>query len=226
MQSAPARSATAESSPARQTHRSLEEIEFMLDAIVRNEGEPDVVQISGGEPTIHPDFFAILDAARRRPIKHLMVNTNGVRIARDRDFAARLKDYMPGFEVYLQFDSLRDGAAARSARRRSARHAAPGARAPQRAEHLDDARRHAQEGPQRRRDRRDHRLRAAAALRARRDLPADPGRRTPRGLRPRPRPADARRSAPADPAAVVRLPAGRHRARFPATPTASRWPTA
>ena len=33
----------------------------MLDAVVRNEGEPDVVQISGGEPTIHPDFFAILD---------------------------------------------------------------------------------------------------------------------------------------------------------------------
>ena len=27
-----------------------------------NEGEPDVVQISGGEPTMHPDFFAVLDA--------------------------------------------------------------------------------------------------------------------------------------------------------------------
>ena len=37
-------------------------IERMLDAVVRNEGEPDVVQISGGEPTLHPDFFAILDA--------------------------------------------------------------------------------------------------------------------------------------------------------------------
>ena len=93
----------------------------MLDCVVRNEGEPDVVQISGGEPTIHPEFFAILDAARRRPIKHLMVNTNGVRIAHDREFAARLKDYMPGFEVYLQFDSLREGPLRRPARRRSAR---------------------------------------------------------------------------------------------------------
>src|SRR5688500_12167 len=81
----------------------------MLDAVVRNEGEPDVVQISGGEPTIHPDFFAVLDMAKARPIKHLMLNTNGVRIAKDAAFARRLKDYMPGFEVYLQFDSLRPG---------------------------------------------------------------------------------------------------------------------
>ncbi len=40
-------------------------IQKMLDAVVRNEGEPDVVQISGGEPTIHPDFFAILDIAKK-----------------------------------------------------------------------------------------------------------------------------------------------------------------
>lgn len=63
-------------------HRSLEQVIAMLDRIVANEHEPDVVQISGGEPTLHPDFFAILDAARARPIRHLMVNTNGVRIAR------------------------------------------------------------------------------------------------------------------------------------------------
>src|SRR4051812_9233395 len=96
----------AESGPERQTHRSLETIESMLDAVVANELEPDIVQISGGEPTIHPEFFAILDAARRRPIKHLMVNTNGIRIARDAGFAERLATYMPGFEIYLQFDSL------------------------------------------------------------------------------------------------------------------------
>ena len=97
----------AGSGPHRPEMRSLAEVERMLDAVVRNELEPDVVQISGGEPTIHPDFFAILDAAKRRPIRHLMVNTNGVRIAEDEEFAKRLADYQPGFEVYLQFDSLR-----------------------------------------------------------------------------------------------------------------------
>jgi len=96
----------SESGPSRQQFRSLKQIEFMLDAVVRNEGEPDVVQISGGEPTLHPDFFAVLDLAKARPIRHLMVNTNGVRIANDEEFAARLADYMPGFELYLQFDSF------------------------------------------------------------------------------------------------------------------------
>ncbi|MFD0999166.1 radical SAM protein [Ohtaekwangia kribbensis] len=100
----------ASSSPTHGRHRTLEEIEFMLDAIVRSEGEPDVVQISGGEPTIHPDFFTILDMAKARPIKHLMVNTNGIRIASDPAFAARLASYMPDFEIYLQFDSFEEHA--------------------------------------------------------------------------------------------------------------------
>jgi len=96
----------ADSGTARAEFRTLAEIEFMLDAVVRNEGRPDVVQISGGEPTIHPDFFRVLDAAKARPIRHLMVNTNGIRIAEDEDFAARLAGYMPDFEIYLQFDSF------------------------------------------------------------------------------------------------------------------------
>ena len=97
----------ANSGPERQNHRPLEQIEAMLDLAVRNEEEPSIVQISGGEPTIHPQFFEILDAARRRPIQHLMVNTNGIRIAKEDGFAERLKTYDPGLEVYLQFDSFR-----------------------------------------------------------------------------------------------------------------------
>lgn len=96
----------ASSGTHRQSYRSLAQIEFMLDAIVANEGEADVVQISGGEPTIHPDFFAILDAAKRRPIRHLMVNTNGIRIATEDGFAERLAEYREHFEIYLQFDSF------------------------------------------------------------------------------------------------------------------------
>ncbi|MCM3260591.1 radical SAM protein [Paenibacillus lautus] len=98
----------AESSPHRTSYRSLAQIEFMLDRIVENEGEPDIVQISGGEPTTHPDFFDILDMCKSRPIKHIMVNTNGIRIAQDRDFARSLAEYMPGFEIYLQFDSFEE----------------------------------------------------------------------------------------------------------------------
>lgn len=91
-------------------HRPLGEIEAMLDALVMAEGEPDLVQLSGGEPTLHPEFFAILDACKARPIRHVMINTNGVRIAQDADFVARLASYKPALEVYLQFDSLQDEA--------------------------------------------------------------------------------------------------------------------
>lgn len=92
------------------SHRSLTVIEGMLDALVESEGEPDLVQLSGGEPTIHPQFFEILDAIKRRPIRHVMINTNGVRIAQDDAFVARLASYAPRLEVYLQFDSLDDDA--------------------------------------------------------------------------------------------------------------------
>ena len=96
----------ASSGTHRDSVRSLAHVEQMLDAVVHNEGHPDVVQISGGEPTLHPEFFAILDAAQARPIRHVMVNTNGIRIATEPGFAERLQAYGTAFEVYLQFDSF------------------------------------------------------------------------------------------------------------------------
>ena len=96
----------AGSSPTYGRHRTLEEVKKMLDTIVKNEKEPDVVQISGGEPTIHPQFFEILEYAKSLPIRHLMLNTNGIKIAKDKEFVKRLKSYTPDFEIYLQFDSF------------------------------------------------------------------------------------------------------------------------
>lgn len=96
----------AESSPDKKSHRSMDQIQTMLETIVKSEGKPDVVQISGGEPTIHPQFFEILELAKSKPIQHLMINTNGVKLAGSKEFTSKLKAFTPGFEVYLQFDSL------------------------------------------------------------------------------------------------------------------------
>jgi len=98
----------AGSSPTHGRHRTFAEVKMMLDTIVENEREPDVIQISGGEPTLHPQFFEILDYAKTLPIKHLMVNTNGIEIAKDFEFAKRLSTYAPDFEIYLQFDSFKE----------------------------------------------------------------------------------------------------------------------
>lgn len=100
----------AASAPGRGNNRPLDEIEKMLDILVASEGEPDLVQISGGEPTIHPQILDILRLAQSKPIRHLMLNTNGLRIAQDPDFVAELAKMKEGFEVYLQFDSLKPDA--------------------------------------------------------------------------------------------------------------------
>jgi len=97
----------AGSSTKHTAQRPLAEIERMLDALVESEGEPDLVQFSGGEPTLHTEILDIIAAAKRRPIRHIMLNTNGIRLAQEPDFAKALATFKPGFEVYLQFDSLR-----------------------------------------------------------------------------------------------------------------------
>jgi len=84
----------------------LEQVEAMLDAFVRAEGEPESVQISGGEPSIHPEILAILRAARERGIPLVMLNTNGIRLARDPRFAPALAEI--GVHVYLQFDGFEE----------------------------------------------------------------------------------------------------------------------
>ena len=59
----------------------LADCERMLDAYVAAEGEPEVVMFSGGEPSIHPDIMEFIDAARVRPVREVVLNTNGLRLA-------------------------------------------------------------------------------------------------------------------------------------------------
>lgn len=96
----------ANSSPAKDGTKTLTEVEKMLDLLVESEAEPDLVQISGGEPTIHPQIVEILHLVMSKPIRHVMLNTNGLRIAREPAFVSELAKLGNGFEVYLQFDSL------------------------------------------------------------------------------------------------------------------------
>ena len=82
----------------------MPEVERMLDRLVELEGNPEVVQFSGGEPTIHPQILDFVAAAQARGIPHVMINTNGVRIAADDAFVAALAELRPS--IYLQFDGL------------------------------------------------------------------------------------------------------------------------
>jgi 7,8-dihydro-6-hydroxymethylpterin dimethyltransferase len=83
---------------------TLEEVEHILDHLVETEGNPEVVQFSGGEPSIHPQIIEMMKAAKARNIRHVMLNTNGKRIADDDAFLAQLAELTPS--VYFQFDGF------------------------------------------------------------------------------------------------------------------------
>ena len=85
---------------------TLEEVEGILDHFVETEGEPEAVQFSGGEPSIHPEIIPMLKAATQRNIKHVMLNTNGKRIAADDEFLSQLAGIDPLPAIYFQFDGF------------------------------------------------------------------------------------------------------------------------
>jgi len=65
-----------------------------------------VVQFSGGEPTIHPQWFEILSMAREMGFWHIQVAHNGKNMA-NYEFAKKSKE--AGLHtIYLQFDGVSD----------------------------------------------------------------------------------------------------------------------
>ncbi|XMB86781.1 radical SAM protein [Mycoplasmatota bacterium WC44] len=88
---------------------SLDKISEMLDFVMEVEdNKAEILQISGGEPTLHKDIIRIIDLARNKDFKYVMLNTNGIRIAEDEEFVKELSKFVGKFEVYLQFDGFND----------------------------------------------------------------------------------------------------------------------
>src|SRR5262245_19520537 len=81
-----------------------EQVGLMLDSFGTAAGDPEGVMFSGGEPTIHPDLLDFVALARARGIPNVIVNTNGIRLARDRRFADELAALQP--HLYFQLDGF------------------------------------------------------------------------------------------------------------------------
>ena len=88
-------------------HISLEEFGERVETLLRTEnGHLDVLQLSGGEPTLHPRFVEILDDACSRDINRVLLNTNGLSLLRDESVYRAVKRQKDRVEVYLQFDGF------------------------------------------------------------------------------------------------------------------------
>jgi len=86
---------------------SFEEIVKMLEDLANQKPvRMNMVQFSGGEPTVRPDFLKIVKKARDMDFDYIQVNTNGIKMA-DIEFARAAKE--AGVDnLYLQFDGLSD----------------------------------------------------------------------------------------------------------------------
>lgn len=84
-------------------HLDLETIKGMIDAYVSYEANPEILQLSGGEPTLHPDLFEIIGYAKALGIEDVALSTNGLRLLED-EYARELASTGP--VIYLQFDTL------------------------------------------------------------------------------------------------------------------------
>ncbi len=100
----------AGSSPHLTWQMSLDEFTEKLDRLLaQGKHESDMVQLSGGEPTIHPDIEQMVEICFARGVRKVYINTNGIRLAKEPEFAERLAAIDAGrdaLQFYLQFDGL------------------------------------------------------------------------------------------------------------------------
>ena len=95
----------AGSRPGRDRYAPAAAVLASVDAaLAREGGKLDLVMLSGGEPTMHPLLERIVDELLERAVTRVVVNTNGVRLARDDALLRFLADRRKRVELYLQWD--------------------------------------------------------------------------------------------------------------------------
>jgi uncharacterized radical SAM superfamily Fe-S cluster-containing enzyme len=98
----------AASSPGLQGVVPVERILQNIDQrIERENGQIDVLMLSGGEPTLHPQLETLLAEVMRRNIVRILINSNGIELAQNDRLLAFLARHNQRIEIYLQFDGFR-----------------------------------------------------------------------------------------------------------------------
>jgi 7,8-dihydro-6-hydroxymethylpterin dimethyltransferase len=85
-------------------YMSVEEVQETVAGIVASAGSVDLVNITGGEPTLHPEILDLLRCCQRPEIGRITMNSNGLRLAEDMDLCKALADL--GVYVILSFNTF------------------------------------------------------------------------------------------------------------------------
>lgn len=96
----------AEAGEVHKKEPSLETIGEWYDEMLAC-GGPFNIQLSGGEPTMRDDLDEIIRLGKKKGFTFFQLNTNGLRLAEEEEYAAHLK--AAGLNcVFLQFDGICD----------------------------------------------------------------------------------------------------------------------
>ena len=102
----------AASSPHLTWQMPVAEFEEKLDRLLASgKSDADMVQLSGGEPTLHPEIERFVEVCFERGIRKVYINTNGLRLAKDPEFVGRLAALDAGrdrLQFYVQFDGFEE----------------------------------------------------------------------------------------------------------------------
>jgi 7,8-dihydro-6-hydroxymethylpterin dimethyltransferase len=84
---------------------SRTELSQLLDKLLARVGPLDLLNITGGEPSLHPEILDLLKECKRPEIGRITMNSNGLRLASDEEFCRALAEL--GVYVVLSFDTFR-----------------------------------------------------------------------------------------------------------------------
>ena len=90
--------------PDRKYFMSRDELRSLLDKLIARAGPFDLMNVTGGEPTLHPQIVELLQECHRPEIGRVTMNSNGLRLATEEDLCRALADL--GVYVVLSFDTF------------------------------------------------------------------------------------------------------------------------
>jgi hypothetical protein len=86
-------------------HMKEADFERVLEHLVRDHGgELDILNLTGGEPTLHPHLISFLEKARATGVHRITVCSNGIKLVKDEELVKRLAKI--GARIALSFDTF------------------------------------------------------------------------------------------------------------------------
>jgi uncharacterized radical SAM superfamily Fe-S cluster-containing enzyme len=90
--------------PDQKYYKPIADMQKIVEHILKQAGSVELMNITGGEPTLHPALFDLIETCRHENIGRITMNTNGIRIADDPGFAEKIK--ASGIQLVFSLDTL------------------------------------------------------------------------------------------------------------------------